>query len=439
MLQKKKISIKSSFTSLKQKGQSIVLAMFLMLVAAASMVVLYNTAQIATEKTRLVNAADAAAYSGAVWTARQLNFMAYTNRAMIANHVVAGHMVSYVSWIRYVENVSSNIQNITNIIATVTSVIPGLNAVTSAINQAATVIEQVADIEKQVAEGIATVTVPLISVLNTAMSTSQWAAYANMQGTISGFSPLSQVMTKAADYHLSANQQQNLNIRINHPNDAQLSVNHAPIFAAIGAEQLKLLNFTKNYTASNNNNNRMKIAVRNNYGPSEPWLNDRRWRLWLPLPPLGNTLRKNANSTQTLGNYSNWEASDSFTNRYFTGIKWRTATYGRGNATAREFASNYSGVPRYFDLKDLTPKNDSLNITALAAMPIAQARLKNLLGLNTSVTQMSAVGRAEVHHYRPISQNNIARLVASSDKYNEYTNVYNPFWQARMIDPPSFF
>lgn len=44
------------------------------------------------------NAADAAAYSAAILTARELNFMAYTNRAMVANQVTIGQFAAFESW-----------------------------------------------------------------------------------------------------------------------------------------------------------------------------------------------------------------------------------------------------------------------------------------------------------------------------------------------------
>jgi len=67
------------------------------------MALTHRTTQALSTETRLVNAADAAAYSGAVWTARRLNLIAYTNRALIANHIAVGHLVAYISWLRYVD------------------------------------------------------------------------------------------------------------------------------------------------------------------------------------------------------------------------------------------------------------------------------------------------------------------------------------------------
>lgn len=72
-----------------------VMAMALFVIAALMVFFVFNSGRTVNEKINLVNAADAAAYSGAEITARQLNFMAYTNRAMIANEVAVGHMFSF--------------------------------------------------------------------------------------------------------------------------------------------------------------------------------------------------------------------------------------------------------------------------------------------------------------------------------------------------------
>lgn len=58
---------------------------------------------------RAMNAADAAAYSGAVWQARTLNFQAYMNRAMIVNEVTIAQSVSLRSWINYLAKLVDNI------------------------------------------------------------------------------------------------------------------------------------------------------------------------------------------------------------------------------------------------------------------------------------------------------------------------------------------
>lgn len=77
------------------KGQVLPITMGLVLLAAVSIFMVFNSHRAIDEKMNLVNAADAAAYSGAQMAARELNFMALTNRAMVANEVAIGHMMAY--------------------------------------------------------------------------------------------------------------------------------------------------------------------------------------------------------------------------------------------------------------------------------------------------------------------------------------------------------
>ncbi|MGD2117606.1 MAG: Tad domain-containing protein [Chromatiales bacterium] len=59
---------------------------------------LVNTGILTSEKMQLQNAADATAYSISTIEARDLNFTAYTNRAMVANEVAMAQMVGLMSW-----------------------------------------------------------------------------------------------------------------------------------------------------------------------------------------------------------------------------------------------------------------------------------------------------------------------------------------------------
>lgn len=70
-------------------------------VVVLSLVFLYKAGRITSEKMELQNAADAAAFSISVVEARDLNYMAYTNRAMVANEVAIGQLVGLASWGRH--------------------------------------------------------------------------------------------------------------------------------------------------------------------------------------------------------------------------------------------------------------------------------------------------------------------------------------------------
>ncbi len=59
---------------------------------------LYKQGRITSDKMEMQNAADAAAYSVSITEARDLNFAAYLNRAMVANEVAIGQLMGLASW-----------------------------------------------------------------------------------------------------------------------------------------------------------------------------------------------------------------------------------------------------------------------------------------------------------------------------------------------------
>ncbi len=70
------------------------------LIVLLALLAMYSTGQLSTEKMKLQNTADAVAYSAALTQARDLNFSAYMNRAMIANQVALAQVVSMTGWAR---------------------------------------------------------------------------------------------------------------------------------------------------------------------------------------------------------------------------------------------------------------------------------------------------------------------------------------------------
>ncbi|HET8790061.1 MAG TPA: pilus assembly protein TadG-related protein [Modicisalibacter sp.] len=93
----------------RQAGQILPVMLFGFFVTIVSLLAVFNTSQVTIKKTQLVNAADAAAYSGAIQAARTMNFMAYSNRAMVANTIAVGYIVSYASWLRYFGDMLENL------------------------------------------------------------------------------------------------------------------------------------------------------------------------------------------------------------------------------------------------------------------------------------------------------------------------------------------
>ncbi|HET8551166.1 MAG TPA: Tad domain-containing protein [Gammaproteobacteria bacterium] len=90
--------------SRKQRGQALIFITVMLAVVLLSLVTMYSVGQLATSKMKLQNTADAAAYSGALTEARDYNFSAYANRAMVANQVAVSQIVGLTSWARNYNN-----------------------------------------------------------------------------------------------------------------------------------------------------------------------------------------------------------------------------------------------------------------------------------------------------------------------------------------------
>ena len=91
----------------RQRGQALIYGLFVLVGGLAALFFLFNSGQLAREKTKLVSTADAVAYSAAVMHARGLNFEATTNRAMVANTVAIAQLVSLASWVQYTDKLAS--------------------------------------------------------------------------------------------------------------------------------------------------------------------------------------------------------------------------------------------------------------------------------------------------------------------------------------------
>ncbi|HYP80248.1 MAG TPA: pilus assembly protein TadG-related protein [Steroidobacteraceae bacterium] len=89
-------------------GQASVMLLALMASLVTAFAVSFGAGQLVNDKMRLVNAADAAAYSAAQWEARSLNFQSYLNRAIVANEVAIAQLVSLRAWSSYVATLTRN-------------------------------------------------------------------------------------------------------------------------------------------------------------------------------------------------------------------------------------------------------------------------------------------------------------------------------------------
>lgn len=404
----------------QQSGQILVYGLAALLVVAAVLVLLYNAGQNASEKTRTVNAADAAAYSGGVWVARQLNFMAYTNRAMIANHVAVGHFVSYMSWIRYVEDSSDFIRDLTRFI-------PYVNVATE-------ILATWAEYVRSGTESFGDVFVPAADTLNRALHGAQMAAKGSMLGAVDGgaLTPLHEVMEHTARrYHPD--------LRVNHPDDLA-TLAGAFTGVEIVAELGQVYDFTERYDPGSDEGV-MASLVLESLGGSRRWVaGDRGWTkcMFMTCSAISGNLKagKSGSTEQEAeGDQLNWSASDELgfwqakRKRRSASYRWRGGTVASGAATSAEFQEDYRGIPGYYRLQDQSDVRRVLNISAYTTLPIEAARMKPLLGMDAAEPRIAALARAEVYFARP-------------DRFGEdeeFANVFNPFWRSRLVGYRSFF
>ncbi len=392
-----------------------------MATVAAVLILLYNLGQTTVEKTRAVNAADAAAYSGGIWVARQLNFMAYTNRAMIANHVAVGHFISYMSWIRYVEDSSDKLRSVTQFI-------PYVNVATQ-------ILATWAQYVRQGTEYFAKIFVPATDAFNRSMYVAQAAAKASTLGTVGGSSltPLHLLMDATAKKY-------DPTLRVNDPNDLAM-LNGAVSGTQIASELLAIYRFTDSYDASSDGG-RIKSLVEGSYGASRAWISgDRGWSkcLFITCAKLPGNLRvgKSGSTTHTIsGSELGWSANDQLgiwrtkKKRWWSSYKWRGGAVANGSAAADEFDNRYAGIDGYYALEDRRDRDQALYLSAYVSVAMDAVKTKDLLGYKPAIERISALSRAKIFYRKP---------QGFGSGTQAFSNVFNPFWRARLVEYKPFY
>lgn len=158
----------------KQAGQAFwLILMFTVITTVLGISVLTNGILV-TEKMEMQNAADAAAFSVSSAEARDLNFASYTNRAMVANEIAMGQVLSFMSWATMIQKTGPTLALYfypVTIIIKRTPAAPVAEALVQFFNGFTT-------FGKTLAKVMETITKPVsqgISIMNTAYSASQRA------------------------------------------------------------------------------------------------------------------------------------------------------------------------------------------------------------------------------------------------------------------------
>lgn len=97
---------------LTQKGQVMPMTVIFIVAVILALWVMYDSGSVMSDKIRLQNTADNVAYSTATLVSRDLNFIAYTNRGLVANQIGIAQMVGVSSWAASIEQLFANLNTI---------------------------------------------------------------------------------------------------------------------------------------------------------------------------------------------------------------------------------------------------------------------------------------------------------------------------------------
>lgn len=420
----------------RQRGQALVYGIFVLLAGLASLFFLFNTGQLVAEKTKLVNTADAVAYSAGVMHARALNFDAYTNRALMANEVTIAQMVSVSSWIHYLEDHTNRVSPMNCRYPFIYSV-PAVNGLAKYLPLCIALTFPVVAAEVRYARQAVDVAAPVAMAASELAKANLQLAQASM---FLGLLPArTRVMQEVAD--------------ANYRDDGAIKVDVLPL-----TDNFTLFEgstFIKRYAGNERTRFReaeLGATANDGFIAARNWSDKSPWSFQCIVP------RASANHTggTTLNGFDEWRASDNASLRvealrgFFP--RCRTiASYGLGSATrvANRSAGMwfYSGVPSFFDLNSAalsqTPSNADeskrdphlrfairltrANSEAKTSMGRSQIKPSGRLNLYEGAEAgnvMAALATSEVFFDRP---------VARADGKQELASLFNPYWQVRLV------
>lgn len=392
-------------------GQIAPVALFGILIASAVFIVMYNAGQKVTEKSLVANAADAAAYSGAVWTARHLNFMAYTNRAMVANHIGVGHFVSYVSWVRYIDETIDTIEDFAQFIPYAGEYVE--------------IVQEIVAEVRELTEESAEFAIPIMDTWNASYRAAQFEAQASL-----ALDHLTDLMQRTARTH-------DPSIRINDRNEfaGMPSALRTALDTRLLSQLAAVPTFVERYSADDDDGSIEELigsSMRAN-GDTSRWIaGDRGWRFNSAM----RQFRKQGSTSHSQAEDSaDWDATDRLQSRkreLFGWSSWRNIG-PTADASATEFDDDYAGVPNYYNVAG-EPSSEGLRIGAIATRRQAAVAGRTFRDIGRSGTAtdprsvIAAAAVARVDFHRP------AEGFASLGRAQEYSNLFNPFWEARLAE-----
>jgi hypothetical protein len=406
-------------------GQALVIMLAFMAVLSGAFIMVFNSGQVVNDKIKLANAADAAAYSAALWEARSLNYQAYLNRAIVANEVATAQLVSLRSWSQYVGRLATNADHVTRYVpplaAPMRALAQGWQAVNAGVQQALPAFESA------------------LSGWNShALAAAQ--AVAHQQALLAADDLVREVSTA---------------------NEPRAQVSGATRILQVRNGEIWQHRFTQRSQRGSNDLARFARLLMDS---RDGFTRSRRNDLPITLPLLSIPRR---GGTDLLGEYS-WRGVDTLSihldlpfNHVETPVGWGAAEQRRRAVTQRgdhgdslrrnprasrrataeiRVAQGYQGIPEIRDVVNVGRAGPrtltySVALTMPASVVPTADRLFMPAGLATfegsaesvqpqlAAGALHAIGSAEIYFQRPN---------ARADGREEYPSLFSPYWQARL-------
>ena len=419
----------------RQRGQALIFGILLVLGAAVATFFMFNTGQMTAEKTKLVNAADAVAYSAGVMHARALNFDAYTNRALIANEASIAQMVSISSWLQYAQG---HIKGV-----------PRLSCYSQySIPVALATVEYV---PLCYALSYPPLYTPVVYA-NNAFNTANIGNAIIMRAEIAKTELKLMQLTMFASFSFERTALMRDVADANYRDDGSVSIDAVPL-----DDDWNFFEGSAPFIAERKNNarTRMKETIVAS-AHKDKFVHERAWSSKSPWPcsvPIGEAKRT---GKTVLKGFTSWEATDSanFRVRSWRGIIpscKNDKTYGLGSGSRQASTSaawRYSGVPDFYELSDaaLAYSPNSKNPAKRGdprvqfAIRLTRDKGQTRTSAGTAPERIKPGGRLAVFDGAPAA--GVLAAVATSEVFfdhqqsngaTELGSLFNPYWQVHLV------
>lgn len=390
---------------------------------------LYNTGQLALQRMRLANAADAAVLSAAVAEARALNFVASMNRAVIANEAALAQSVSLRAWSTHMDRLLGNV-------GLVTRWLPYVGTVTEALRRFWSGFDRILQPGLAGAEAAHALAIPALAGAAEVMDTGRGVASAALLRHTLGENLPAARLSRGGELLLAR------------------SVASAPAF-------------TQRFSSKRRARQRAVIN-----GSLDPFTRQRNQRL---APPLAGALVRfeKRGGTELLG-FEQWRAVDTFSLharslgllgswRERTPLGWGAASQGAPTRLRGRFGNSARVNPRATRLAvgALRPRGSYRGVAALRDLPpdrapeqwqrrwavrvtlsgsalrLSDAALGARQFSGPDGTRVSAMPRlvGDGLYVTSAAQVQFVRREERGDGQRERPSLYSPYWRARLVRP----